>query len=243
MRAVEGCEFVVFLTTPGQSQVQFYSGLHAIANRLVLHVFSSSHCVIFANVTFSSLVCSLFATWLSPYIMHGDCSSWCTRPTSQITGQRMRSLKSNAELEMLTAFKTFLTMMFLCCGRQRASCRPSLSVRQLLGSVKRVRLSTLSVLDMSFRVIGVRAGLFWARVACVRSSSLLLIVCTSSCICFATRIALCVCCFLSIFVVARPSFVYVSCSGRFDLLAVDGVRALVRCRGHRFGGALHDSVF
>ena len=44
-----------------------------------------------------------------------DCSIWCTRPTSQIKGQRMRSLKSNAELEMLTAFKTFLTMMFLCC--------------------------------------------------------------------------------------------------------------------------------
>ena len=63
--------------------------------------------------------------------------------------------------------------------------------------MKRVRLSTLSVLDMSFRVIGVRAGLFWARVACVPSLSLLLIVYTSSCICFATRIALCVCCFLS----------------------------------------------
>ena len=26
MRAVEGCEFVVFTTTPGQSQVQFYVG-------------------------------------------------------------------------------------------------------------------------------------------------------------------------------------------------------------------------
>ena len=59
----------------------------------------------------------------------------------------------------------------------------------------------MSVLDMSFRVIGVRAGLFWARVACVSSSSLLLIVYTSSCICFATRIALCVCCFLSTFFV------------------------------------------
>ena len=35
--------------------------------------------------------------------------------------------------------------------------------------------------------------------------------------------------------VVRPSFVYFSCSGRFDLLAVDGVRAVVRCRGHRFG--------
>ena len=93
----------------------FYSGLHALANRLVLHVFSSSHCVIFANVTFSSLVCSLFATWLSPYIMHGDCSSWCTRPTSQFTGHRMRLLKSNAELDMLSAFKSFLTLMFLCC--------------------------------------------------------------------------------------------------------------------------------
>ena len=119
--------------------------------------------------------------------------------------------------------------------------------------MKRVRLSTLFVLDLSFRVIGVRAGLFWVRVACVPSSSLLLAVYTSSCICFATRIALCVCCFLSIFVVAvwrcsskdgtepccvgrgcgagfvgavaRPSFAYVSCSGRFDLLAVDGVRA------------------
>ena len=115
MRAVEGCEFVVFTTTPGQSQVQFYSGLHALANRLVLHVFSSSHCVIFSNVTFSSLVCSLFATWLSPHIMHGDCSSWCTRPTSQFTGHRMRLLKSNAELDMLSAFKSFLTLMFLCC--------------------------------------------------------------------------------------------------------------------------------
>ena len=40
-----------------------------------------------------------------------------------------------------------------------------------------------------------------------------------------------------------PCFVYVSCSGRLDLLAIDGVRAVVRCRGHRFGGALHDSVF
>ena len=47
MRAGEGCECVVFTTTPGQSQVQFYSGLHALANRLVLHVFSSSHCMIF----------------------------------------------------------------------------------------------------------------------------------------------------------------------------------------------------
>ena len=62
--------------------------------------------------------------------------------------------------------------------------------------MKRVRLSTMSVLDMSFRAIGVRAGLFWARVACVSYSSLLLIVYTNSCICFATRI-LCVCCFLS----------------------------------------------
>ena len=115
MRAVKGCECVVFTTIPGQSQVQFYSGLHALANRLVLHVFSSSHCVIFANVTFSSLVCSLFATWLSPYIMHGDCSSWCRRPTSQFTGHRMRLLKSNAELDMLSAFKSFLTLMFLCC--------------------------------------------------------------------------------------------------------------------------------
>ena len=40
-----------------------------------------------------------------------------------------------------------------------------------------------------------------------------------------------------------PCFVYVSCSGRLDLLAIDGVRAVVRCRGHRFGCALHDSVF
>ena len=72
-----------------------------------------------------------------------------------------------------------------------------LSVRQLLGSVKRVRLSTMSVLDMSFRAIVVRVGLFWGRVACVPSSSLHLIVYTSSCICFATRIALRVCCFLS----------------------------------------------
>ena len=136
----------------------------------------------------------------------------------------------------------------------------------------------MSVLDLSFRVIVARAGLFWARVACVSSSSLLLIVYTSSCICFATRIALCVCCFLSTsfvvvwrcylkdgtepsqalpdhvvldVVVARgfvravvgPCIVYVSCSGRLDLLAIDGVRAVVHCRGHRFGGALHDSVF
>ena len=144
--------------------------------------------------------------------------------------------------------------------------------------MKRVRLSTMSVLDMSFRVIGVRAGFVWARVACVISSSLLLIVYTSSCICFATRIALCVCCFLStsfvvvwrrylkdgtepsealpghvvvgrgcgagfVRAVVGPCIVYVSRSGRLDLLAIDGVRAVVRCRGHRFGGALHDSVF
>ena len=43
--------------------------------------------------------------------------------------------------------------------------------------------------------------------------------------------------------VVGPCFVYVSCSGRLDLLAVDGVRAVVRCRGHRFGSALHDSIF
>ena len=43
--------------------------------------------------------------------------------------------------------------------------------------------------------------------------------------------------------VVRPCFVCVSCSGRLALLAVDGVRAVVRCRGHRFGSALHDSVF
>ena len=43
--------------------------------------------------------------------------------------------------------------------------------------------------------------------------------------------------------VVGPCIVYVSCSGRLDLLAIDGVRAVVRCRGHRFGGALHDSVF
>ena len=43
--------------------------------------------------------------------------------------------------------------------------------------MKRVRLSTMSVLDMSFRAIGVRAGSFWARVACVPCSNLLLIVC------------------------------------------------------------------
>ena len=67
--------------------------------------------------------------------------------------------------------------------------------------MKRVRLSTLFVLDLSFCVIGVRAGLFWVRVACVPSSSLHLIVYTSSCIRFATRIALCVCCFLSTFLV------------------------------------------
>ena len=135
--------------------------------------------------------------------------------------------------------------------------------------MKRVRLSTLSVMEMSFRVIGVRAGLFWARVACVSYSSLLLNVFTTSCICFATRIALCVCvwrrylkdgtepsqallCHVVLDVVVargfvgavvRPCFVYVSCSGRLDLLAVDGVRAVVRCRGHRFGSTLHDSVF
>ena len=40
-----------------------------------------------------------------------------------------------------------------------------------------------------------------------------------------------------------PCFVYVSCCGRLDLLAIDGVRAVVRCRGHRFGSALHDSIF
>ena len=65
--------------------------------------------------------------------------------------------------------------------------------------MKRVRLSTLSVLDMSFRVIVVRAGFVWARVACVTSSSLLLIVYTNSCTCLTTRIELCVCCFLSTF--------------------------------------------
>ena len=43
--------------------------------------------------------------------------------------------------------------------------------------------------------------------------------------------------------VMGPCFVYVSCSGRLDLLAIDGVRAAVRCRGHRFGSALHDSIF
>ena len=135
--------------------------------------------------------------------------------------------------------------------------------------MKRVRLPTLFVLDMSSRVMVVRAGLFWAGVACVSSSSLLLIVYTSSCICFATRIALCVCvwrrylkdgtepsqalpCHVALdVVVARgfvgavvgPCSVYVSCSGRLDLLAIDGVRAAVRCRWHRFVGALHDSVF
>ena len=124
----------------------------------------------------------------------------------------------------------------------------------------------------------VRAELFWARVACVPSSNLHLIVYTSSCIRFATRIALCVCCFLStsscgrlaplfegryraipsvamprgvgrgcgagfVGAVMGPCFVYVSCSGRLDLLAIDGVRAVVRCRGHRFGSALHDQRF
>ena len=63
--------------------------------------------------------------------------------------------------------------------------------------MKRVRFPTLFVLDISSRVIVVRARFVWARVACVPSSSLLLIVYTSSCICFATRIALCVCCSLS----------------------------------------------
>ena len=43
--------------------------------------------------------------------------------------------------------------------------------------------------------------------------------------------------------VMGPCFVYVSRSGRPDLLAIDGVRTVVRCRGHRFGGAHHDSVF
>ena len=43
--------------------------------------------------------------------------------------------------------------------------------------------------------------------------------------------------------VVGPCFVYVSCSGRLDLLAVDGVRAVVRCRGHRFGGALSRQRF
>ena len=31
--------------------------------------------------------------------------------------------------------------------------------------------------------------------------------------------------------------------GRLDLLTIDGVRAVVRCRGHRFASSLHDSVF
>ena len=116
-------------------------------------------------------------------------------------------------------------------------------------------------------MIGVRAGLFWARVACATSSSLLLIVCTSSCICIATRIALCVCCFLSTsFVVvwrrylkdgtqpsqALPGHVALDVvvarglSERWcvhDPFAIDGVRAVVRCRGHRFDSALHDSIF
>ena len=43
--------------------------------------------------------------------------------------------------------------------------------------------------------------------------------------------------------VMGPCFVYVPRSGRLDLLAIDGVCAVVRCRGHRVGGALHDSVF
>ena len=43
--------------------------------------------------------------------------------------------------------------------------------------------------------------------------------------------------------VMGPCFVYFSCSGRLDVLAIDGVRAVVRCRGHRFGSALLDSVF
>ena len=91
---------------------------------------------------------------------------------------------------------------------------------------------------------------------CVPSSSLLLIVYTNLCICLTTRMALCICCFLSTsfvvvwrcylkdgaepsqalpdhvvldVVVARgfvgavvgPCFVYVSRSGRLDLLAID----------------------
>ena len=126
----------------------------------------------------------------------------------------------------------------------------------------------LVVLDLSFRVIGVRAGLFWARVACV-----------SSCIGFATRIALCVCCFLSTsfevvwrrylkdgtepsqalpghvvlaVVVARGLserwcvlvlFTFHVLADLTCLLAVDGVRAVVRCRRHRFGVVLHESIF
>ena len=43
--------------------------------------------------------------------------------------------------------------------------------------------------------------------------------------------------------VMGPCFVYVSCSGRLDLFAIDGVRAVVRCRGHRFGVVLFTTAF
>ena len=144
--------------------------------------------------------------------------------------------------------------------------------------MKRVRLSTMSVLDMSFRAIGVRAGLFWVP-RCVRFLFKFAFDCVYQFV-HLFRDANCVVCLLlsvnffrgrlaplfegryrAIPSIARPRcvgrgcgagfvravvgpcIVYVSCSGRLDLLAIDGVRAVVRCRGHRFGGALHDSVF
>ena len=220
----------------------FYSGLHALANRLVLHVFSSSHCVIFANVTFSSLVCSLFATWLSPYIMHGDCSSWCTRPTSQFTGHRMRLLKSNTELDMLSAFKSFLTLMFLCCRRQRASPLSPLVVSQAAAWFREacaiVDLVCLGfVVPCDWRTCGVVQGprcvssLFKFAFGCVyqfvhlfRDADCVVCLLLSVIFCCGRLALLFEGRYRAIFVgrgcgagfvgaVARPCFVYVSCFG------------------------------
>ena len=113
-------------------------------------------------------------------------------------------------------------------------------------------------------MIGVRAGLFWARVACVPSSSLHLIVYTSSWTCFATRIALCVCCFLSTFFVVvwrrylkdgtEPSqavlghvvvdvVVARGLSERWCALVLFTSQVLADLTFLRFGSALHDRVF
>ena len=191
----------------------------------------------------------------------------------------MRLLKSIADLDMLTAFKSFLTLMFLCCSRQRASPVSPLVVGQAAPWFREacaiVDLFCLGyVLPCDCRTCGVCLG-----PRCVRSLFKFAFDCVYQFV-HLFRDADCVVCLLlsvnffcgrlallfegrdrAIPSIARPlcvgrgcgagfvgavmgpCFVYVPRRGRLDLLTIDGVRAVVRCRGHRFGGALHDSVF
>ena len=87
MRAVKGCECIVFPTIPGQSQVQFLFRVARTRQQACVARVQFVTLHDFSNVLFCPLVCSLFATCLSPCIMHGACWAFVRWSTNMFVGR------------------------------------------------------------------------------------------------------------------------------------------------------------